>query len=219
MNWWALATAAISKIPIERFIVKPRSRTEALREMREILEQAPRGERTSEPSHEGPEETIVQRRPKQYLPRPRPESVSSEVTVEYQNREIGKLLLRMERHYAQRLRINDVPCDCGSQKHLLDLESLCEETIPMVDNPEVYYRIVDWIREVGPKSTDEAAKSGYHDEEYPHFAHEARDFRKELIGTLEASALFPKRLEGRVGSTILPIVSEEEREEVSHEVS
>jgi hypothetical protein len=101
--------------------------------------------------------------------------------------------------------------NCGSQKHLLDLESLCEETIPMVSNPHVYYRIVEWIKKVGPKSTDEAAKSGLHDEEYPIFSHEARDFRKEIIGTLDPNALFPQVPGEPEGTRILPVISEEEK--------
>ncbi len=119
--------------------------------------------------------------------------VSPEQLIDYQKGEIGKLLLRMESHYAQRLRIKGIPCDCGAQKHLLDLESLCEETIPMVDNPKVYYRITDWVKEVGPKSTDQAAKGGHYDAEYPTFSHQARDFRKEIIGSIDPATLFPQK--------------------------
>lgn len=124
---------------------------------------------------------------------PKSGAVSPEQLIDYQKREIGKLLLRMESHYAQRLRIKGIPCDCGSQKHLLDLESLSEETIPMVDTPQAYYNILEWIKKVGPKSTDEAAKSGTYDEEYPRFSHEARDFRKEIIGSLDPNSLFPQK--------------------------
>jgi hypothetical protein len=60
----------------------------------------------------------------------------------------------------------------------------------MVDNPDVYYRLLDWVEEVSPKSTDQAAKSGQYDNEYPVFARQARDFRKELLGSLEPSAMF-----------------------------
>ena len=149
-----------------------------------------------------------------HLTHPQPGGVSLEETVAYQKREVGKLLLRMERHYSQRLRIKGIPCDCGAQKHLLDLESLSEETIPMVDNPQVYYSVLEWIKKVGPKSTDEAAKSGTYDQEYPGFSHEARDFRKEIIGSLDPTALFPQKPGEPVGARILPVVSEEEREEI-----
>jgi len=122
---------------------------------------------------------------------PKSGGVSPEQLIDYQKREIGKLLLRMESHYAQRLRIKGIPCDCGASKHLLDLESLSEETIPIVDNPQVYYSVLEWIKKVGPKSTEEAAKSGTYDQEYPRFSHEARDFRKEIIGSLDPNTLFP----------------------------
>ncbi|GAI62908.1 unnamed protein product, partial [marine sediment metagenome] len=164
------------------------------------------------------EEHLEPRRQKVHLSS-REGGLSTEETVGYQNREIGKLLLRMERHYAQRLRVNGIPCDCGSQKHLLDLESLCEETISMVDNSDVYYRIIEWTSEVAPKSTDEAAKSGKYDNEYPTFSHQARDFRKEIIGSLEPSALFPQKPGEPEGTQILPVVSEEEKEQIKQKAS
>ena len=93
--------------------------------------------------------------------------LSTEETVAYQNRELGKQLLAMESHYAQRMRIAGTPCDCGATKHLLYLEQLCLETIPMVADPSTYEEIVSWVREAEPKSTEAAARSGRHDEEYP----------------------------------------------------
>lgn len=119
----------------------------------------------------------------------RGEPLTTEKTVRYQNREIGKQLLAMEFHYAQRMRIDGVPCDCGSTKHLLYLELLGQETIPMVKEPSVYEKIIAWVRENEPKSTDEAAKSGKYDNEYPALSGQARDFRKGLVGSLELGAL------------------------------
>lgn len=202
MNLWKLAAFVLPHVPMERLLTRPRDRSESLRKLQEIVQ----GSETSTPPVEGEERPSRQRRSSPGL--------SSEDTIAYQNREIGKLLLRMERHYAQRLRVNGIPCDCGSQKHLLDLESLCEETIPMVREPRVYYDIIEWVTEVGPKSTDEAAKSGLYDEEYPAFSHRARDFRKGVIGSLNPEALFPQRLEDRGSSQILPVVSDEERERI-----
>ncbi len=147
---------------------------------------------------------------KVHLAEPQPGGPSLKETVDYQNRELGKLLYQMEKHYAQRLRIAGIPCDCGSSKHLLGMEALSEETIPMVDNSQVYYRIINWVKEVGPKSTDEAAKSGHYDDQYPLFSHQARDFRKEIIGSLEPSALFPQKPGEPEGTKILPVASEQE---------
>lgn len=212
MNWISFLTEQVAKLPLERLFVRAPDNKKALKDLQEIL-----GESHAEPAEappENPPEEIPEEyedlkgylephRQKVHLPS-REGGVSTEETVVYQNREIGKLLLRMERHYAQRLRINGVPCDCGSQKHLLDLESLCEETIPMVDNPDIYYRVIEWTREVAPKSTDEAAKSGKYDDEYPVFSRQARDFRKEITGSLELSALFTKKVEE------LPAIEEEQ---------
>lgn len=210
MKWLSLLTQAVAKTPIERLLVRPPDNKKSLQELQAILSEShaepaerPVKETAPEPPEESPEGYLEPRRPAVHLAK-RDTSASDEETVTYQNREIGKLLLRMERHYAQRLRINGIPCDCGSSKHLLDLESLCEETIPMVDNSEIYYSIIDWDREVAPKSTDQAAKSGQYDDEYPMFSHQARDFRKELIGSLEPSDLFTKRVEELPGSRFAP---------------
>jgi len=219
MDWLSFASNIIRRIPVERVLFPRPDHTKALEEFATSVE-GTRTQKESSPSPsmttttqtaEKPLEIKPQEAPKVHLSEP---GVSPEQTVDYQNREIGKLLLRMERHYAQRLRINGVPCDCGSSKHLLDLESLCEETIPMVDNPGVYYRIIEWIKKVGPTSSDEAAKSGLYDEQYPIFSHEARDFRKEIIGSLEPSALFPQKPGEPEGTRILPVASEEEIEQI-----
>lgn len=115
--------------------------------------------------------------------------LTNEETVAYQKREIGKQLLAMESHYAQRMRIAGVPCDCGATKHLLYLEGLCQETIPMVNDPSPYEEILQWVKEVEPKSTEDAATSGKFDEEYPGMSGEARDFRKKVMGTLSPAAM------------------------------
>lgn len=197
MNWLSFLAQTAAKLPLERLFIKPPDNKKSLENLQEIL-----SESHVKPTEAAPEEPIEKppgEAEQGYL-EPRQQKVhlisregglSTEVTVEYQNREIGKVLQRMERHYAQKMRVNGIPCDCGSQKHLLDLESLCEETIPMVDNPDVYYRIIEWVKEVGPKSTDEAAKSGKYDNEYPIFSRPARDFRKEIIGTIDPQALWP----------------------------
>lgn len=223
VDWLTFVTNLIRRIPIERVLIPRPDHTKALGEFAASVgapvaqNKAPSEQKpmiTTAQTAERPPEVKPQEAPKVHLSEPQPGALSTEQTVDYQNREIGKLLLRMERHYAQKLRINGIPCDCGSSKHLLDMESLCEETVPMVDNPGVYYHIIDWIKKVGPKSTDEAAKSGLYDEQYPIFSHEARDFRKEIIGTLDPSALFPQKPGEPEGTRILPVVSEEEKEKI-----
>lgn len=213
MKWLTAIAQVVERLPLERLFIKPPSNRKQLGELQEILGGA--RPKPIEPSpEEAPEEAeegyLEPRRQRVHLPEAKSE-LSTEETVAYQNREIGKLLLRMERHYAQKLRINGVPCDCGSQKHLLDLESLCEETIAMVDNSDIYYRIIEWGRGVAPKSTDQAAKSGSYDNEYPFFSRQARDFRKDIIGSLEPSALSAGGIKELPGSRFVPVVSEEEQ--------
>ena len=214
MKWLAVLAQAIERIPLERLLIKPRSNKERLQDLQEILSEShvkPTEALPEEPFEETAQEVeagyLEPRRQKVHLPEPRSE-LSTEETVEYQNREIAKNLLDMEKHYAQKLIINGKKCDCGSSRHLLAIESLCEEAISMVDNPDVYYRMIEWTREVAPKSTTEAAKSGKYDNEYPAFSRQARDFRKEIIGSLEPSALFPQK---ETSAEILPVASEEEK--------
>jgi len=214
MKWLSFLTEQVAKLPLERILVRPRDNKKALKDLQEIL-----GESHAEPAEAPPEEIpeeakegyLEPRRQKVHLPEAKSE-LSTEETVAYQNREIAKNLLSLEKHYAQKLRINGIPCDCGSGRHLLAIESLAEENISMVDNPDVYYRLIDWVKEVGPKSTDEAAKSGKYDNEYPAFSRQARDFRKEIIGSLEPSALFTKRVEELPGSRFIPVVSNQGQE-------
>lgn len=225
MYKWLAATIlnVAERLPLEKLFIKPASNKKRIEELQAILgeahtkpaevpPEAPPAVPPAPPTEE-PEDLkgfLEPRRQRVHLEQPDTGSISTEETVAYQNREVGKLLLRMERHYAQKLRINGVPCDCGSSKHLLDLESMCEETVPMVDNPDIYYRIVVWSKEVAPKSTDKAAKSGLYDDEYPVFARQARDFRKTVIGSVEASALFPGKAQEEV--TELPLTQEVEEE-------
>lgn len=220
MSWLELAINTLGKLPVEKLFIKPADRTEerakALGELEANLKNSQKiaPPTTSTRKAEKPPEIELQEASRVHLAEPQPSGLSTEQTVDYQNREVGKLLLRMERHYAQRMRVAGIPCDCGAQKHLLDLESLSEETIPMVDNPQIYYSVIEWIKKVGPMSTDEAAKSGLYDEQYPIFSHEARDFRKGIIGSLEPLSLFPKKPGEPEGTRILPVVSKEEKEQI-----
>jgi len=222
MNWISFLTEQVAKLPLERLFVRPPDNKKALKDLQEIL-----GESHAEPAEappENPPEEIPEeyedlkgylepRRHKVHLEPPPTNGVTTEETVAYENREIAKNLLSLEKHYAQKLRINGVACDCGSGRHLLAIEGGCENAISMVDNPDVYYRLLDWVKEVGPKSTDEAAKSGKYDNEYPAFSRQARDFRKEIIGSLEPSALFTKRVEDLPGSRFAPEATEQHIEE------
>lgn len=195
---FALFTQAIGNLPLEKLFVHRPNRTKDLKELEAILGSA--GTRQARPaSSPVPEDERWRLQPRQQREKVRLQETKSDLTtaetVAYGNRELAKNLVVLERHYAQKLTINGKKCDCGAGRHLLAIESLAEETISMVENPSVYYRLVDWVKDVSPKSTDRAAKSGLYDEDYHLFSRQARGFRKELLGSLEPSAMFTKKLE------------------------
>ena len=220
MKWLALAVQAVEKIPFERLLVKRSDNKQRLRELADILGDAHTKpaekplEETALPTEESTEEPLPKNlgnvRPKMRLePNASVTStVSTKETVDYQNREIGKILLVMQRHCVQKFRINGKACDCGQSRHLLDLEALAEETVAMVENPDIYYKLLNWIGRLGPICTVENVSSGKYDNDYPVFGNEARDLRKELLGTLDPKALFPEKL---AASTL---TEEEERREL-----
>jgi len=185
MNWLSLVPAIVDRLPLEKLLVKPSSNKKQLEELQQILSGA-------EPQRADEEvEPMSQPQPtKLHLESKQSSDVSLEETVSYQNREIGKVLLRMEGHCAQKFRISRKACDCGQAKHLLDLESLCEETIPMVDNPDIYYRIIEVGRELEPKCVPEVVATGRYDDEFPRYSCRYRDLRKELLGNLQPERLF-----------------------------
>ncbi len=216
------ASELIQKLPIERWLIKPRDTSRDREELRQIIDEMPTGEALSRkretPSEEEEEserpELMPRRRPKVRLHHTSIQGPTQEETVAYQNMEIGKGLFQMEKHFAQKLRIFDKPCDCGMKTIGLGLMGDLEETIPLVEDPDVYYRLIEWVKVVLPKSTQEASASGVYDEEYPLLSRQARDFRKEIMGTLDVKALFPPKPKQPSTTDVMPVVSEREKETI-----
>lgn len=218
-----ILSQVVERIPLERLIIKPSSNKKRLEELQDILSESHAN--PTEVSPETPaaepekleEGSLEPRQTKVHLASPH-KGLSTEETLDYQNREIDKNLNVLAGHYTQKMIIKGIPCDCGSGRHLLAIEKLAEEAIEMVDNPDAYYRLIDWVKGVGPKSTDEAAKSGKYNQEYPVFARQARDFRKEFPYTPWpgsggwAKNIFKKHdQEGTSpGETVCPVITEEE---------
>jgi len=207
MKWLSALAQVIDRIPLERLLFKPPSNKKSLEDLQEILSEShakPAEAPPENPPEEIPEEYedlkgyLEPRRQKVHLESPPANGVSTEETVAYENREIAKHLLSLEKHYAQKLTIAGKRCDCGQSRHLLGIESEAEQTIGMVDNPQLYYRLIEWVREVGPKSTVEAALSGQFDDEYSKYSRQAREFRKEIIGTIDPYYLFPNGVESAI---------------------
>jgi len=185
MDWLAVIMNIVNRVPIERVLFRPPDHTKAMEDFARSLPH------TESPKEAPPEQktTVTTKTPEKVaqavstsvLERPGP---TTEETVAHHNRQLAKQLNAMARHYTERMIIAGKPCDCGSSKHLLDIEQLSEETIPMVTDPTIYYEMMKWVKEVEPKSTDEAAKSGKYDDEYPILSGQARDLRKRLLGSL-----------------------------------
>jgi len=180
MNWFALVSEVVNRIPVERLLTRHPDNKKRLEELQDILG-------TAEPK-KATEQVAVEDRPRVHIEQ-KEGDVSTAETVAYQNREISKLLLRMEGHCTQKFRLFGKICECGAAKHLLDLESLAEETVPMVDNSDIYYQIIELGKELGPKCLPEAVATLQYDDEFPGYARRYRDIRKRLIGYLDTTEM------------------------------
>jgi len=165
MNWMAVVSEVINRLPIEKLVSRPPDNRKHLEELQDILS--------------GAEAQKAAPQKKTHL-EPDRSNVSTEETIAYQNREIVKRMRALAIHCVQRFRIAGKPCDCGQGRHLLEIEELAEEAVQMVDNPDIYYRIIETGKELEPKVTPEVIASGRHDDEYPKYARIYRDYCKEL---------------------------------------
>lgn len=110
-----------------------------------------------------------------------PARVTTDETIDYQKRKLAQELSMLEGHLQEGCKINQKPCDC-CEKHPLKIEGLALEAAGMSTDP-VFTRIADWAQKITPITTERAAGSGRHAEEYPRLAIEARDLRKAIMPT------------------------------------
>jgi len=111
----------------------------------------------------------------------KPAGVTTEATIRYQKRELVKELILLEGHLQQGCKIGGEACDCCF-KHPIKIEGLAQETAGMSPDP-VYRELSDWVNEISPKTTADAAASGKYDDQYPKMAVQAREFRKAIMST------------------------------------
>ena len=81
--------------------------------------------------------------------------VTTEETIAYQRRELGKELLLLEAHLREGCRIPPTtgePCDCCSPKHTITIEALALETYGMTGDP-IYQELTKWAEEIERKTT------------------------------------------------------------------
>lgn len=192
MNWLAMAIGTITRIPFEKFLVKRKSPEEQLDRLTEALtrNQVPPAVKTA-----------------QAVAASAPAVISTDETIAYQRREIGKELLLLEKHLQQRCKIAGKACDC-CEKHPIAIEALAQEALG-ITGETVFSDVVKYAQELSPITTVLASASGNHDEEYPQLAVKARLLRKSLMGTEEIKALLsPEQIEA-VEANVQKIMSNE----------
>ncbi|MBA7535388.1 hypothetical protein ES705_27641 [subsurface metagenome] len=121
--------------------------------------------------------------------------VTTEETIAYQKKEIGKEILLLEKHLVQGCRIPPItgkPCDCCSPKHTVTIEALALETYGITGAP-IYQELAEWAKEIEGKTTVPEIESGQHN--YGNDAVRAREYRKRILGSesLEALLSSPER--------------------------
>lgn len=169
---------------------------EIVRGGRERLEEAGNDIRSiAEEFHGGTPNTTptIQETPKTPEIEPRSPTVGSKVTTEetiaYQRRELGKELLLLEAHLREGCRIPPTtgePCDCCSPKHTVTIEALALETYGITGEP-IYQELAKWAEEIERKTTIPEIESGRHN--YGGDAVQGRKYRKEILGSESLGAL------------------------------
>jgi hypothetical protein len=190
MDWLALITTVINRMPFERFLVPHPDHTKALEDFVKSLprtesqKEAPSKPKTGITTQETKTATalVTEERKTPQLP-------TTEETRQVLRRRLAKELYRAELDLAGGLRISGKPCDCLDSKHSLGLEATAEELISSEPDNPVYQEILVWLQDNRPKLTIEAISSGQHDNEYPQMAAQFRGFRKRIMGTTALTAM------------------------------
>ena len=205
MNWLAMALRLASHIPLGKILYKPKESGKALEHLTQALapstrEPLPLTEK--EPLGVIAQEPVVNEPPPVTHNRPK---VSTEETIAYQRREIGKELLLLEKHFQQQCKIGGKACDC-CKKHPMAIEALSQEALGL-SGEEVFNEIANWAKEIAPITSEEASASGLYDDKYPEMAVAARGLRKRIMGTEKVEALLSPALKEKVDEKVKEIVS------------
>ena len=204
MNWLMMGLKVASRIPFERLIFRPKDAVKAEEEFLQSLERQmkPKPPPAPVPAQDLPEsyDDLPGRKPvsaKTAVPtmERRESTITTEETIAYQRREIGKQMMLLETHLQQRCRIDGKPCDC-CEKHPIVMEGLAQETIGMTTDP-IYPDIVDWARYLSPITTQTASESGQYSDQYPELAIRTRELRKRMMGTTDLQALMSPEQQAR----------------------
>ena len=141
--------------------------------------------------------------------------LTSEETLAYQKREIGRELWQLERHLAQGCRIPDksgkrIPCDCCEKGSFI--AGLAYESIPIAERAgqtsDIFEKIAEWSEELAPMVTVAAVESGQYD--YKKLSGEASALRKKLMGSLTLGALLSPKERTEVAERATKMIEGEE---------
>lgn len=208
MNWLAMGLKLAAKIPIEKFLFKKRDPTAEEEVFFHRLEE------NWEKQH-GSSSAIARQEVAASSPALR-SPVTTEETIAYQRRELGKELVLLEKHLQQKCKIAGKPCDC-CEKHPLIIEALAQETLGMTADP-LFDETAQWAQRASPLTTEAASASGQYDDRYAQLAVEARRLRKRIMGTEDLNALLTPDQQTKVQEELAEILAEGGPNERSEEV-
>lgn len=198
----SLGLFALTKLPMEKLFYRRRDPTKALEKLEaklltndrlSSLKRPPAQAAVAEEEKETPasEQASVAR-------------VTNAETIQYQRRELGKVIMLLELHLQQGCKINGKACDC-CEKHPIVIEGLAEETLGMTGD-KLYEDVIAWAKKITPITTEEASRSGKYDNIYPDLAVEGRNIRKRIMGTADVKALLSPQLSEKVSAQVQEIL-------------
>jgi len=136
------------------------------------------------------------------------EMVTDAEKAAYQRRELGKVLLLLQRHFAQGCKIAGKACDC-CDKHPMELEALAEESIPMGLDKAQMERVIEWARYVQPMVPTEIVTAGTYAHLYPQLSEQARQLRIAILGTDKPAAILSPEQRELLRHRVAELVTEE----------
>lgn len=174
-------------LPGSRTTILPRkmeAKDVSVAKLRAIIERAKKGPLTEEITQDKPANPGSQ-------PQVRAKGVSDENTIRYQNIELAKELLLLDKHLQQGCAIFGKPCDC-CEKHPLTIQALAEETYGITSNP-LYMSIAAWAGAMGPFVDAQAPRDESALRRYAGWSLDAREYRKALMGSGYVAEISPDR--------------------------
>ncbi len=201
-NWLSVGLFALTKIPLEKLFYRKRDSGKALEDLEtKLLSGKKPISPTAQSSLQGATTEVSQ---PSSVTKPASARVTTEETVEYQKRELGKEIMLLEKHLQQKCKINGRACDC-CEKHPIVIEGLAQETLGMTGD-KLYEDVIAWARKITPITTEAASRSGEYDNMYPKLAVEGRNIRKRILGTADIKALLSPKLSEKVTGEVQEII-------------